>query len=382
MSRVREALHGAASAIRAAWGKALSVAREVPGWALIVTGVAVLAIVGEATFLIVQTGGDDGGEPEATEQPLPCNERQAAFAVNSDRFAQQVRALGTVPPLAKVLDVYDVHVLDCVDLTGDGVDEMVVQLSESAAPEGTTGIASPWAIYQPLDGEWVPTMIRTAVTGAKVTIGDGQVQEVSSALVEGDALCCPSGKRPGVVEWDGKEFAYKPAEGPRGRTIAIADGQAVALAGFNLQESSLEDAVSYFGPASTYGPTGEVCPAEWRDLGMTINFANFGGLDPCGLDGRVGNVTLHGLEARQAGWQAQDGARIDISEGALKKLYPDMQPAEVATTVVPIDQEGELFTLVSAPSEVGVEETVPVLSARIATGRVADFEIQVGAAGE
>jgi hypothetical protein len=363
-------------------GRAVSAVRRLPLWALVVVGIAVLAIVGEAAFLIVQTSGDDGGTQEVTEQPLPCTERQAQYAVNSDRFAQQVRGLGTVPPLVKVLDVYDVDVLDCVDLTGDEVDEMVVQLTESAADPEATGIAAPWAIYQPIDGEWVPSLVRTTVTGATVTIQGNVVREVSSALVEGDALCCPSGTREGVVEWTGKEFAYKPESGPRGRTIAVADGEAVALGGFPVQEGNLPDAVEFFGSPSTYGPDGNVCPAEWRDLGMRLDFANLGGLDPCGLDGRVGVATLQGLEARGAGWKTQEGARVDISEDALRKLYPDMTQAEEEAVFIPEAPEGELFTLIEAPSEVGVEELTPILSARIFGGRVVGFELQVGAAGE
>ncbi len=383
MSGVREALGRVDAAVRKALAGAVDALRRVPRWAAIVVAIVAIAVVGESTFLIMQSGGEEAAKPVATEKPLPCDEREAAEAVRSDRFAKQVRTIGTVPPLAKVLDVYDVHVLGCVDLTGDGVDEMVLQLTQSGiAPATAGGTAAPWAVYQPIDGRWTPVAIRTATGAAKVTVEKDQVREVSSALVEGDPLCCASGRREGVLRWNGKEFTYRPLGGPRGRTIAVGHGEAEAIAGFPLQEGSLADAVKLFGPPSTYGPTGEVCPAEWDDLGIRIDFANLGGLDPCGVDGRVADVTVQGPEARQAGWMTQEGAMVEITEKQLRRRYPDMAPAPKETVFSQEAPEGRLFTLVHAPSEVGADGVTPVLSARVSAGRVVGFEVQVGAAGE
>src|SRR5262245_20043686 len=176
MNDFREALHRLDSKARDVLGDVEATLRRLPRWGLVAVGIVAVAIIGEVTFLIVQSGDGDGKRAEAAEKQLPCNEKDAELAVNSDRFAQEVRALGTVPPLAKVLEVYDVDVLDCLDLTDDGVNEMVVQLTESAVPDPTNtgGIAAPWAIYQVIDGSWVPTMIRTAATGADLDVDPNQ----------------------------------------------------------------------------------------------------------------------------------------------------------------------------------------------------------------
>jgi hypothetical protein len=348
---------------------------------MIVAAVALVALVGEVVFLVVQSGGE--GETASVEEAIPCNKRAAENAVNADRFAQEVRDLGAVPPLSSVLAIYDLELLDCADLTADGVEEMVVQLNEIGIdPETAPNSARPWAIYMAEDGKWTPALIRTHIPNAEIAIAGETARERSPALAEGDPVCCPTGVRPGEVSWNGKEFVYKPGAGPRGRTIALADGVAETLAGFDLQEGSLPDAIELFGPPSFYTPQDELCPATWEDLGLEMDFANLGGLDPCGDDGRVAGARLEGLEARQAGWRTQEGATLDISEEELRELYSDMQPAEEEATLSTELPEGQLFTLVERPATVGVGDLTPTLSARLDGGRVVGFEISVGAQGE
>jgi hypothetical protein len=360
---------------------AKSILGQTPRWALIMVAIVGVAVAGEVVYLIVESGGE-GGKAGA-EESLPCNDIEAENAVVADRFAQEVRDLGTVPPLSRVEEVYDVDVIGCADLTEDDVDEMVVGLNQRAAPSSTSVPPPvPWAIYRVQGNKWVPSLIRTHVPVVEVTLDRGVVTERSPALLDGDALCCPGGQREGVAKWDGEEFKYSPDMGPRGRTIAIVDGEARALAGFDLVGGSLPDAIELFGAPTTWVPQGDVCPASWADLGLTIEFANFGGLDPCGVEGRVGSASVVGLEARQAGWQTQEGATVDISDAELKDLYPELQPAEEATTFVPGEPEGDLFTLVARPSSIAAEGSTPTLSARIRSGRVVGYEITVGAAGE
>ncbi|MGH2990448.1 MAG: hypothetical protein ACRDMA_11400 [Solirubrobacterales bacterium] len=352
-----------------------------PVWALVLSAVVVLAIVAEVAYLVISSGGDDEGAKSA-EESLPCNDRAADNAVSADRFAQEVRDVGTVPPLSNVLEIYDAKVVGCADLTGDGIDEMVVQLLERDVEiEEGTDTPFPWAIYVGEDGKWSPALIRTHVPGARVAIDRDVVSETSTGFADGDPVCCPSGAREGEVRWDGERFTYKPATGPRGRTIALAESEAVSLAGFDLQGGSLPAAIELFGAPSAYSSQGEVCPVSWEDLGLEIDFANLGGLDPCGPEGRVGAARVVGLEATQAGWQTQESATVDITENELRSQYPDMTPAE-ETTFSTDFPEGELFTLVERPSAVGTSGVTPTLSARIANKRVVAFEISVGAAGE
>jgi hypothetical protein len=376
MDRVRRALER----VRSAYAGVRSALREAPRWAVVVLGVLVVAVVGEVVFVVAQSDGD--GDSPAAAETLGCNDREADDAVNADRFAQAVRDLGTVPPLASVLEVYDAKVIECADLDADGSDEMVVQLLERDVPlEDTVDSPRPWAIYVNDGEKWTPALIRAQVPGAEVTVEGDEVRERSSALLEGDLLCCPTGRREGVVRRDDSQFTYHPEVGPRGRTIALAEEAAVALGGFDLQEGSFPAAVEHFGPASTFGPEGETCPASWDDLGMTIEFANFGGLDPCGDDGRVAEARIERSEAAQAGWKTQEDATVEMPEDELRKLYPDVRPA-VDDQLDPEEPAGELFTLVDRPSTVGLDEPTPTLSARVSEGTVVAFVISVGAAGE
>jgi hypothetical protein len=329
--------------------RARSAADHLPRWALVTIAVATIALVGEVAFLIARSG-EDGGSSEA-DAALPCNDRAADDAVNADRFAQAVRDLGTVPPLSGVLEVYDAKVVGCADLTADGVDEMVVRLPErDLSPEDLAEAPIPWAIYRAEDETWTPSLIRTHVPGAGLTIRDGLVREVSRGFAEGDSLCCPTGERGGEVRWDGEDFTYRPDRGPRGRTIALAEGEAAAIGGFDVRTGSLPAATALFGPPSSYTPQGEACPATWADLGLAIVFANFGGLDPCGPEGRVSTARVEAPEAAQAGWRTQEGATVDM----------------------PVDELREL----------GIERETPTLSALVDGGRVIGFEIAVNAAGE
>lgn len=376
--------------------------KRVPRWTLITIGIAVLVVAAEVTYLIASSGGG-ADEPQA-ERGLPCNKRAATNAVEGE-FGRAVRDLGTVPPLSEVLDIYDVRVVGCADLTGDGVEDMVVQLAEpgldltGAEGEGIEGEgiegdteadaeagedpavpppaiadpASPWAIYAVRDQEWAPAVIRARAERAVVEIGEGEVTERSPGLAAGELACCPSDERVGAVRWKGEEFSYRPRGGPRGRTLAFADGQAAALAGFDLRSGSLFEAIEHFGPVSTYARAGPLCAALWRDLGLELELSASGGLDPCGPDGTVATVRLEGGEAAQAGWKTEDGARVGAPEEELAELYPDMEEVEEdQQTALADDEEGRLFALV-----LGEDGAAPVLAARLDGDGVIAFEVAV-----
>ena len=333
--------------------------------------VVFVVILGEIVFLVLQVGDD--GRTTSAEEELPCTERAANDVVSGDRFAQDVRDLGTVPPLSDVLEIYDAKLVGCADLTGDEVDEMVVRLLErGTAPvedapvtEQPTDSPTPWAIYVAEGPKWTPALVRPHVATSEVAIEDDVITERSPGLAEGDPLCCPSGQREGEVRWDGEGFVYRFRGGPRGSTIALTDGEPAAIAGFDLRAGGLSSAAELFGPPSSYAPEGEVCPARWEDLGLTIEFADPGGADPCGGEATVATARVEGPEAEQAGWRTQDEATVGTTEAQLRKLYPEMEPAE-ETTFVPEEPVGQLFTLVD-----------PSLSARVDDGEVVGLEVSV-----
>jgi hypothetical protein len=258
---------------------------------------------------------------------------------------------------------------------------MVVRMVErDVDPEDLADSPIPWAIYSAADGKWTPTLIRAHVPGARSSVEGTEIRERSTAFAEGDPLCCPTGTREGVVRWQGEAFVYRPSGGPRGSTIALNDGAVAAMGGFDAQNGSLPAAVEFFGPPSSYAPQGELCPVTWADIGLTIDFANLGGADPCGPDGRISDARIEGLEASQLGWQTQEGATVDMPEDRLRKHYPEMHPQE-DSTFVPEEPVGELFTLVNRTDSTTGEQT-PSLSGRVSEDRVIGFELDVGAAGD
>ena len=128
---------------------------------LVVLGVLAVAVVGEVVFVVAQSDGD--GDSPAAAEPLGCNDREADNAVNADRFAQAVRDLGTVPPLASVLRGVR-RKGDRGDLNGDESDEMVVQLLERDVPlEDTVRFTAAGAIYASDGEKWTPALIRSRV---------------------------------------------------------------------------------------------------------------------------------------------------------------------------------------------------------------------------
>ena len=374
MDRARSAL----DRVRSAYGAVRSALREAPPWALVVLGVLAVAVVGEVVFVVAQSDGD--GDSPAAAEPLGCNDREADNAVNADRFAQAVRDLGTVPPLASVLEVYDAKVIECADLSRDESDEMVVQLLERDVPlEDTVDLPRPWAIYASDGEKWTPALIRSRVPGAEVTVEGGEVSERSSALVEGDLLCCPTG-RPVSFAGTATGSPTTPTLAPRSHDRARRRGRGRDRR-VRSPGGGFPGAVGLFGPASTYGPEGDTCPASWDDLGMTIEFANLGGLDPCGEEGRVAEARIERAEGGPGGMEDPGGRDRRDARGRAPKLYPDMRPA-AEDSLDPEEPVGELFTLVDRPSTVGLDEPTPTLSARVAEGRVIGFVISVGAAGE
>ena len=111
--------------------------------------------------------------------------------------------------------MYDAKVIECADLNGDDSDEMVVQLLERDVPlEDSVDLPRPWAIYASDGEKWTPALIRSHVPGAEVTVRGRRGAGALLGLVEGDLLCCPTGRRGGVVRWDGNRFTYHPEVGP------------------------------------------------------------------------------------------------------------------------------------------------------------------------
>jgi hypothetical protein len=179
-----------------------------------VLGVAAVFAVGAVAYLIARPGGSGVSPNETTslkgpaEQQLPCNKTQARKVSSHGRFASRVLALPGVTT-KRVLSVYDANAIGCVDLTRDGLTEMVVQLDCC-----TSGALLPWAIFQQRDGGWAPAFIRTRVPEPTLTVRGHLVHESSPVYSKGDALCCATRQLTRTVRWTSKQFVYEPTLEP------------------------------------------------------------------------------------------------------------------------------------------------------------------------
>jgi hypothetical protein len=97
----------------------------------------------------------------------------------------------------------------------------------------------------------------------------------------------------------------------------------MSVGNFKPESGTPFEAAEAFGPPSSVTRDDELCRQDWLDLGLVINFANLGGLDPCSEDGRVGSIELSGSLAEQAGWETAEGLKVGMGVQRLRSIYPD-----------------------------------------------------------
>ncbi len=333
-------------------------------WTLAAAGLGALAVALVA-FLIVSAGDDGGG---AT---VECSQTRAMEAVSSTEFESLVRELGAVPPGDPLFggSGYVVDDLTCRDLTGDGIEEMVVQLACC-----TGGSPSPWAIFVAEDSEWELAFHRENIQ-AELSVQGDAVVEKSPAYLSGDPTCCPTTFRFGSVTWDGADFVYESEEASANRTIEVRSSGATRVGDFLPLTGSPLDAAQVFGPPSLVEPNDVLCVNEWRDLGLVINFVDLGGGDPCSDEGAVGSIELRDVFAEQAGWETDEGVRVGISADELREIYPDAQQQSFPGL-------RNVLVLIEGSTFIGEGGASPVLSARLKDDAVHELRISVGAAGD
>jgi hypothetical protein len=354
---------------------------HIPRWLLIaLAGVLVVGLVGAGAYLLGKSSGDDetsAPSPEVTDteaetSPPLCDEQAAKEAVVESEFEAAVRDLGAVQPGTPLFKQfgYVFNKLICRDLTGDGAEEMVIQLACCTASSPT-----PWAIFSASDdGTWELAFHRDLINAGLSVEGD-EIVEKQPALAAGDPSCCPSTYRFGRVTWDGAEFAFTSDDASPDRGIKVSTQGVTRLGDFRPEVQSPLEAAEIFGPPSLVSPNDELCLNEWRDLGLLINFANLGGADPCGVDGAVGSIELTGLLAEQAGWETDEGVRLGMSVDELREIYPDAEQQSIAGL-------GRVTVLIEGPTLIGEGGTYPVLSTKETGGEVSEMQLSVGAAGD
>ena len=369
---------------------------RIPKWAAAVIAVLLVAAVVGGAFLLGRSSSDSEpapGEPSAqvaegeTEPQAAagdCSEKAAKNAVERSEFAaavlatgrteSQLQGLGVAPfepdPFFDEMTGFRLGTLECEDLTGDGVDEMVVSLNA-----GATGAVFNWAIFTPDEaGEWQLTFHREGVRVRELKLRGDSVAERSPTYGPDDPTCCPSGSRTTEFTFDPAEETFvlsSPDVEPRERRIIVSSKGATALGTLApLQASSLDATATFGTPSSILSSSPEACTHSWDDIGLRIVFVNFGGLDACGPEGRIGTASFVGTPAQQAGWKTNDGAQVGMSADQLRQIYPSASTSS------------KKIELIQQPTGFGDSGVTPALTAFLEEGHALAFQLYVGAGGE
>jgi hypothetical protein len=318
-------------------------------WVVLAGGIVIVALV---AFVLVE----GGTSPEA----LACNQDAAKRAADRSEFGRDFEASG-----GSVEDLFEIRLEGCTDLTGDGLDEMVVRL------QGGTGSASgPVTIFSQQDGEWRPQIDRVLSNSDIAKVTAAGVREVTAAYGPSDPACCPSGERLGLTRWNGNGFVYEPDAGIGDGRIRVGGSAVLSIGPFDVQSGSLVEAIDAFGTPSSYHRSDELCMVTWADTGLTINFATPGGANPCGSSGAVGSAIVSGDPAEQVGWTIGNGLRIGSTKAEIRSQFPRMEPVSIYSGAEEQIPPGRDWSL------------VPSLAVRLDHGAAVAYAVYAGAAGE
>jgi len=364
---------------------------HIPRWTLLIAGLLVAAGIGFAASQVLMGSDDEGpaattdadvlaaqddagdGAAEAADgedivdgEQLPCDEQAATQAarragvellVGDPRSARQIgRGFG-----------YQVLEVECADLTGDGADEMLVELA------CCTGSAlDPWGVFRQEDDEWELLLTQPEHNVSGVEIEGKTVIERTPTYGPKDPFATPRGERQARFEFaaDGS-YAYE-AEGlPSDPVLAVRELGHARIGSFRTATEGPAEAVDAFGePSMTSKPERESCSMLWSDLGLEMLFANFGGGNPCRLGGAQ-QVTVRGLSAQLVDWETDRGLVVGAPAAEVFDLYPDATPGE----------DG-LFDLDKAYTPYGDVNEYATVSTRIHRGEVVEIVLRPLAAGD
>ena len=124
---------------------------------------------------------------------------------------------------------------------------------------------------------------------------------------------------------------------------------------------------AYGEPTSMSGAGSESCRVSWRELGLTMLFANFGAVDACDPDE---GLAQRAIVKRRKRWHTQRGLHIGDHLRKLDRLYPGIEPRAGG------------FPLVTAFNVFAGEGRYTVLGARVRLSRVRAFVLFIGQAGD
>jgi len=275
-------------------------------------------------------------------------------------------APAATPFFTNVPTDYQVAWLRCRDVTGDGSDEMIVGVGAGAARR-----TFQWAIFTPGDQRWDLVFDREGSLVSSIRANAGSVVVQTPTYGREDALCCPSGYKSTRVVFRGDSFEVSSGDASSEREVVLTEGHVMRIGPLDaLRDSPVQAFAELGAPTSIGDDSDNLCEYDWSDLGLSIDFANFGGGYPCGPDGRIASFELSGATAAQAGWEIEDRAKVGMEVAALRRLYPGFR------------EDGHELVLVETPSPIGAGGTLAVMTGFAAGGEVWAYRLYVGAAGE
>ena len=136
-----------------------------------------------------------------------------------------------------------------------------------------------------------------------------------------------------------------------------------------LHDPGYHSAVRHLGrPSHVSNPQSPSCKAKWHKLGLSIQFANFGGGSSCG-GSFAQKARIEGRQARHA-WRTTRGLRIGDSAKRLRDLYPRAW------------KHGSTFWIVYERTDPITGGPHAIVKAAMKHQRVKKFGLWVGGAGE
>lgn len=135
------------------------------------------------------------------------------------------------------------------------------------------------------------------------------------------------------------------------------------------QDATVAAAQAVFGQPSSAKAQGSACTMRWRDVGLKIVFANFGGApegeDTCSPE--VGLAQSFRATGEFVTWR---GLRVGARRGAIRRKHPSA------------DRHARSYWLKTATSPFGEGGRYAVVKAVVAGGKVSALSGWIGAAGE
>jgi hypothetical protein len=163
------------------------------------------------------------------------------------------------------------------------------------------------------------------------------------------------------------------AVGAATHTIRWANGQVTSIGAMKTSGSpTLTRAIRAFGTPSRTRLSGqEVCIVDWNGLGLRANFVNLGA-NPAGRTTCTAGVgKLQTATIRGTSFQTQRGLKVGDSIARLRQLHPGARLRERS------------WWLASAPNRFGdAGERIAIVRANTQAGKVVNFVLWIGAAGE